>query len=102
MSAPSRQLTLTSRAREDVRQALLFTRHRWGEQQRRRYRLSLGAAMRRLLDYPDLGQPRDDLYPGCQAFNVGRHVIFYRQTEEEVIIGRVLHVRQEAQGKVTR
>ena len=94
-------MTLTPRAREDIRQALLYSRQRWGEQQRRRYRLHLADAMTDLTDYPELGKPRDDLFPGCRQLRVEQHILFYRVTEEDVIIGRVLHVRQDATDQVT-
>lgn len=89
MSARRRRLRLTPRAREDVRQALLFSRRRWGERQRRRDKGRLTATMANLAESPEFGQPR-----------VEPHVLFDRLTEEEVIVGRVLRVRQEAAGRV--
>lgn len=57
--------------------------------------------MDRLTRYPELGQAQDDIYPGCRVLRVEQHVLYYRVTETEVIIGRVLHVRQDPIGKVT-
>lgn len=101
MPVRRRRLTITPRAREDVRQALLYSRQRWGEEQRRRYRLRLTDALANLVDYPELGQPRDDLYPGCRQLQVEQHILFYRVTEEEVIVGRLLHVRRDTTDQVT-
>jgi toxin ParE1/3/4 len=101
MPAPRRRLTLTPRAREDIRQSLLYSRQQWGEEQRRRYRRRLDDAMVRLVDFPESGQPRDDLYPGCRQLRVEQHILFYRVTNEEVVVGRLLHVRQDAIDHVT-
>jgi toxin ParE1/3/4 len=100
MSARRRHLTLKPRARQDLRDALLFTRERWGAAQLSRYRVRLYEAMRTLIDYPELGQSRDDLFLGCRSLRVEQHMIFYRLTETDIVVVRVLHVRQDAVGKV--
>ena len=97
MSVRKLRVTLKPRTRQD---ALLYTCEQWGEEQRRRYRARLYDGMRRLVDYPELGPARDDLYPGCRSFHIEQHVIFYEVTETEIVVGRVLHVRQDAAGKV--
>ncbi|CAA9538419.1 MAG: hypothetical protein AVDCRST_MAG73-1657 [uncultured Thermomicrobiales bacterium] len=102
MTAPSaRQLTILEQARRDVRDALRYTRLQWGTEQRSRYRVRLNRAMRSLLDHPDLGVPRPDLFEGCRSLPAEQHVVFYRVAEDRVVV-RVLHVRQDAVGKVTR
>ena len=100
MPSRRRRLTLKPQAQEDVREALHYTHQQWGAEQRSRYRVRLYETMRKLLDFPELGQPRDDLFPGCRSLRAEQHVIFYQITEGEIIVGRVLHVRQEAAGKV--
>ena len=57
--------------------------------------------MRALLDHPELGMPRDDLFRGCRGRTVERHVVYYRITDDEIIVGRVLHSGQDPSGKVT-
>lgn len=52
-------------SRLDIEDALLFTLERWGPEQRRQYRSELTQAMRALLDNPERGRPRDELYPVC-------------------------------------
>lgn len=99
MSARRLRRTLKPRAQDDVRDALHDTRQQWGADQRRRYRDRLYGVMRQLLDFPELGQARDDLFPGCRGLRAKHHVIFYRIAEDEIVVGRVLHVRQDATGK---
>ncbi|MCC6792994.1 MAG: type II toxin-antitoxin system RelE/ParE family toxin [Thermomicrobiales bacterium] len=69
--------------------------------QRQRFLAKLRQAMRSLLDHPNLGQPRDDLYPGCRRLLIEHHVAYYRIEGDELIICRVLSASQEPTGKVT-
>lgn len=57
--------------------------------------------MRSLLDYPELGPSRNDLFLGCRSLATEEHVIFYRVIGDEIIVGRVLHDSQQPAGKVT-
>jgi toxin ParE1/3/4 len=100
MSARKRRLLIAPEARADLNGIRLYTQQQWGVDQRRRYGDRLRQAMRSLVDHPELGTPRDDLYPGCRGLVVGRHVIFYRIAETEIVVGRVLHQNQEPTGKV--
>jgi toxin ParE1/3/4 len=102
MSARRRRLTLRVDARNDIQDTLLYTQQRWGEEQRRRYRAQLYKAMRSLLEYPERGRARDEFFAGCRGLAVERHVIFYHVTDDEIIVGRVLHTSQDAAGKVVR
>jgi toxin ParE1/3/4 len=101
MSARSRRrLTIREAAKRDIDDALLCTRTRWGIDQRRRYRARLYQAMRSLLDYPELGASRDDLFPGCRNLPVEHHVVFYHVVDDEIVVGRILHTSQDPTGKV--
>lgn len=51
--------------------------------------------------HPEIGEARDDLFSGCRAFRIEQHIIYYHVTDTEIVIGRVLHVRQDPTGKVT-
>jgi toxin ParE1/3/4 len=44
-----------------------------------------------LANRPLLGERREDLRPNLRAFTVGRYVIYYRPTADELEIIRVLH-----------
>lgn len=96
MSARRRRLILKPRARQDVRGALLHTRHQWGVEQRTEYKRLLYRAMRELVEYPDLGIARGELCAGCRSHPAGRHILYYQVEDEEIVIVRVLHARQDA------
>ena len=76
MSARKRRLAVSIDARNDIQGTLLFTQQRWGAEQRRVFKAKLYAAMRSLLDYPELGRARDKYFPGCRGLAVEQHVIF--------------------------
>jgi plasmid stabilization system protein ParE len=102
MSARSRyRLTIRESARRDIDDVLLYTRTLWGADQRRRYGVTLKQAIRTLVDFPELGSMRDDLFLGCRNLLVERHVVYYQIRGDEIIVGRVFHISQNPEGKVT-
>lgn len=42
-----------------------------------------------------MGSLREDLFPGCRCLPVGEHLLFYRVSDVEITISRVLHRRQD-------
>jgi toxin ParE1/3/4 len=100
MSARKRRLVLTPLASDDLRDILLYTGRVWGREQRDRYRGLIFRRLRRLIDYPELGPPRDEVFPGCRSLVVEQHVAYYRVMETEIVVSRLLHARQDPTGVV--
>jgi toxin ParE1/3/4 len=48
-------------------------------------------AMRRLSEFPGMGQRRDDLAPDLRSFPVGNYLIFYLPLRDGIDVVRVLH-----------
>jgi toxin ParE1/3/4 len=90
-----RRLDIVQAARDDLRAIARFTDETWGRAQERRYLAALMAAMQQLRDSPGLGRPRDDLRPGLRSLIAGRHVDFYRETADAILVLRVLHERMD-------
>lgn len=44
-----------------------------------------------LADSPRLGRSREELAPGLRSLSIGKYVIFYRPTEDSILVIRVLH-----------
>jgi toxin ParE1/3/4 len=95
MSSRKRTVSLSPDARIDFTDILLYTRQEWGEEQRDRYEAALVHAMANLADYPDLGERRPGLFSGCHAHVVGRHVLYYRITDDTIEVVRILHERAD-------
>ena len=84
---------LLRRARDDLLQIASYTAERWDEQQAERYVTELFSAFARLVDFPELRRPYQDIPPYWRAL-AGSHAIFYRIAEDGVLlIVRVLHAR---------
>jgi len=51
----------------------------------------LVAGIERLSAHPEPGYLREDIRTGYRSMNVSQHIVFYKITNEEVQIIRVLH-----------
>lgn len=78
-------------AEGDVALIADYTRNRWGEDQALRYLDDLEACCEKLAAYPELGRACDDVRPGLRRMEHGKHVIFYRQQSEGILVTRILH-----------
>ena len=101
MSARRLDVRLTSRARRDYDNILLLSRRTWGAEQQATYRAALSQAFQELVAYPLLGRSREELFPGCRSLHAGQHVLYYTVRATEIVIVRILHVRQDAAGQVS-
>ncbi|MBE2254315.1 MAG: type II toxin-antitoxin system RelE/ParE family toxin [Myxococcus sp.] len=88
-----RRLRLSRAAKNDLVEIGVYTAGRWGEAQCERYLTQLDERIRLLQRRPESGRSCDDLKPGAWRITEGRHVIFYRFSEQRVDVLRVLHVQ---------
>ena len=84
---------LAPSAKGDLEEIYRYTRTRWGAEQAARCLAELNARMIWLAGNPASGQNRDDLISGLFSYPQGSHIIFYRLSEADIRIVRVLHVR---------
>jgi len=82
---------LTSRADGDLEEIWDYTEQTWSRIQARIYLTKLENRMIALAQHPTAGRKRYDLPGEPMSFHEGRHVIFYRPTQEGIEIIRVLH-----------
>ncbi len=78
-------------AERDVMSIADYTRNRWSEDQAIRYLDDLEACCEKLATFPELGRACDDVRPGLRRMEHGKHVIFYRQQTEGILVTRILH-----------
>ena len=76
-----------------------YTLHKWGEAQTARYIDELEVCCQTLADNPALGRLCDDVRPGLRRHEHGKHVVFYRQEPEGIMVSRIL---QRARTRVLR
>jgi len=96
MSSHSRAVFLTPEAQDDFEAIRLYTRQEWGDQQEAIYKAAILQALTTLGENPALGRLRRDLADDLRAYLVRQHVIYYRATDDAVIIVRILHGRMDA------
>ena len=96
------RFTLTNRALADLKDIGRYTQDQWGREQRNKYLTMLDSCFRQLAANPLKGKDCSDIRSGYRKFNLGSHVIFYRQLSEgNVEIVRVLHGRMDIEMRLS-
>ncbi|MBI4182882.1 MAG: type II toxin-antitoxin system RelE/ParE family toxin [Proteobacteria bacterium] len=95
-----RRLVLVEAAQADLRDIARYTGREWGEAQKRRYLEAIRKRLAGVRRRPGLGAPREEIGPGYRSTSCGRHVIFYRETEDAVVVLRILHARMDVGGRL--
>ncbi len=87
----------TSKAKEHIHAIRVYSVHQWGKDVAEAYAGVLRATIMELLNHhPSPGRDRsDDLFPGIRSFPVERHVIYYREAADGIIVLAVLHEKQD-------
>jgi toxin ParE1/3/4 len=86
-------LRFSRRAEADLLSIGEYTLRTWGKAQAARYIGELEMCCQTMADNPGLGRPCDDVRPGLRRLEHRKHVIFYRQEREGILISRILHER---------
>lgn len=94
----SRKLRFTTEAEADLRDILQFTGERWGARRRQAYAATLDAALLRLATFPGLGKQREELGPDLRGHPVGQHTVFYRVTDDALVVERIIHRARDVEG----
>ncbi len=97
-----RLLRVSDPAKDDLGRIGAYTRREWGAHQKRKYLGQIRDSFKAIRDTPGLGTPRDNIGMGLRAHRVGKHVIFYRETKNELVIVRVLHESMDPERHLRR
>jgi|SRR5579859_1707940 len=81
------------RAEIDLLNISTYTLRTWGEAQVIHYISELERCCQMLADNPALGRSCDYVRPGLRRMEHGKHVVFYRQEPEGILISRIPHQR---------
>jgi toxin ParE1/3/4 len=88
--------SLTHKAVADLLSIGRYTEKQWGPAQRRTYLSMIDETFSALAQKPLQGQDCSNIKTGYRKKNIGSHVIFYRQiNDEEIQIVRILHGRMD-------
>ncbi|QYH19624.1 type II toxin-antitoxin system RelE/ParE family toxin [Corynebacterium aquatimens] len=85
---------LKEEAVQDLREIWTYSADNWGADQADNYIRAIEGTIREVAKNPEKGKSTP-LLPGFNWLSVRRHVIFYGQDEEGVVIVRILHQRMD-------
>jgi toxin ParE1/3/4 len=87
--------TLSGEADADIENIAEDPLRQWGLAQAEKYVLGLHETFMMLVEFPDLGRDASDIRPGYRKIESASHSVFYKRTEDGVLIVRVLHQRMD-------
>ena len=87
--------SLTHRALLDIDDIWLYTKNRWSVDQANRYLRLIYNEFEFLADNPKSGKIYWNNELGYRSSRVKSHSVFYRESDERIIIVRVLHTRMD-------
>jgi toxin ParE1/3/4 len=85
------------KAVSDLRSIASYTLETWGEVQADRYIDDLESQCRTLANSPQLGRICSEIRPGLRRFEHRKHVIFFRESADGILVSRILHERMAPQ-----
>jgi toxin ParE1/3/4 len=86
---------LTQLALEDLRSIGRYTELTWGREQRNRYLAKLDNGFHILAERHQRGRSCNNIRLSYRKYSIGRHLIFYRESQEGIEIIRVLHASMD-------
>lgn len=86
-------LRLSKPAEKDLRLIAAYTNREWGEVQKNKYLGIIQQSLKSLADLSVTGKLRNDIATDLYCYSIQKHLIFYRETEQELLVLRVLHER---------
>lgn len=94
MSSRKPVLSFSPHAQADLDSIHHYTLAEWGERQFDDYSRHLEKAIQQICDIPTIGMRRRLLAPELRAYQVKKHLIIYRATDEAIRIMRILHINR--------
>lgn len=92
-----RTIRLAPLALADLENIWTYTAERWSPDQAESYHADIIAALEGLSVATKTGRPVD-VRPGYLKYAVGSHLVFYRQTDSNIDVIRILHQSTDADG----
>ncbi len=86
---------LSRKADSDIQAIAEFSVQQWGIDRAEQYLLRLHETFRMLAEFPELGRDASELRAGYRRMETASHSVFYRSTEQGVLIVRVLHQQMD-------
>ena len=88
-------IRLSNPAQKDLQLIAEYTQRIWGAIQKRKYLALIHKSFQQLNQMGNIGRKRDDIIKDLFCYPVQKHTIFYRESEKEFIVIRVLHSQMD-------
>lgn len=88
-------IRLSDPASRDLQAIAEYTLSEWGAKQKEAYLNLIKQSFKALSHSGNIGKHRDDIAEGLYSYSVKKHVVFFRETEDEFMIIRILHDRMD-------
>lgn len=88
-------LRLSDPAARDLQAIAEYTQSEWGKKQKESYLNLIKQSFKTLSRSGNIGKRRDEIAQGLYSYSIKKHVVFFRETEDEFMIIRVLHGRMD-------
>lgn len=79
-----------------------YTLKKWGEEQEEQYLNTIYDLFEEISAAPEIWRFRHNLYPECQSALGQKHVIFFQQQGETLLVARVLHQQMDHKRHLTK
>ena len=90
-----KSIRLSNPAKKDLQTIANYTQQVWGVIQKRKYLVLIRKSLQQLNQMGNTGKKRDDVANGLYCLPVQKHIIFYRESEKEFIVIRILHSQMD-------
>lgn len=92
---------LTNKAVNDLSEIWDYTYEVWSEKQADKYYQILIETCEKISKSPDIGKKYEEIGKELLGFRIGKHVIFYRETEQkEIEVFRILHEQMDLKNRI--
>ena len=88
-------ICLSDPASRDLKEISEYTQSEWGAKQKVVYLNLIKKSFKTLCRSGNIGKLRDEIVPGLYSYGVKKHVVYFRETEKEFLIIRILHGRMD-------
>jgi len=88
-------IRISNPASRDLQAIAEYTQSEWGTTQKVSYLKLIKQSFKTLSRSGNIGKHRDEITQGLYSYSIKKHVIFFRESETEFKIIRILHVRMD-------
>ena len=94
-------LRLSNPAKTDLQYIAIYTQQEWGAVQKKVYLDLLKKSFNTLSTLGNIGKKHDDIRQGLFAYRIKKHTVYFRETEQEFVVLRILHSRMDPEMHLT-